>query len=73
MEKEEFVKFMENIYCGAMMNVCLTFGHELGIFDVLFDATEPVSLQAIADRKNLKERYAFLAQRVTCTNAKQCM
>ena len=60
MEKEEFVKFMESVYCGAMVNACLTFGHELGIFDVLFNAEEPVSLQFIAETKNLKERYTTL-------------
>ena len=56
MEKADFVKLMEGVHCAAMVNACLSFGHELGVFDVLLSAEEPVSLQFIADSKNLKER-----------------
>ena len=57
MEREEFAKLMGDVYSNAMVNMALMFGHELGVFDVLFSTDEPVSLHLIADKANLKERY----------------
>lgn len=31
-------------------------GHDMGLFEVLINAEQPLSLKDIADRKNLKER-----------------
>lgn len=57
MEKEEFSKFMSDVYCHSLFSLSLLVGRNLGLFDVFCDTDKPLSVQDIADKANLKERY----------------
>ena len=42
--------------------IAIGIGHDLGLFEVLKDAEQPLSLKDIADKRSLKERYTILSR-----------
>jgi len=57
MEKGQFEKLLGDIYAHGCVMLSLSLGHELGIVKFLCDAEEPVSVEEVSTKLNLKERY----------------
>lgn len=57
MDKKEFSKFLTDTYSRGALMLSIGIGHDLGLWKVLCEADNPMSLQEIADKTNLKERY----------------
>ena len=57
MEKKAFSQFIADIYSQGSLILSISVGHDLGLFKVFYDTDQPVSLQNIADKLHLKERY----------------
>ena len=57
MEKEEFDQFIADVNFKSIVNLSLMVGHKLGLFDVLCETDQPMSVREIADKAKLKERY----------------
>ena len=56
MERDEFSKFLTDIYSHGALMSAIGLGHDLGLFTVFYDTETPQSLQEIATKLNLKER-----------------
>lgn len=57
MEREDFSEFLSDVDRYSIFSLSLMLGHNLGLFDVLCNTDQPLSLQEIAERTKLKERY----------------
>ena len=59
MEEDQFNKYLGDIYSHGGVMFSIGLGHELGIVKFLCDAEEPVSVEDVSTKLNLKERYKF--------------
>ena len=59
MEEDQFNKYLGDIYSHGGVMLSLGLGHELGLVKFLCDAEEPVSVEDVSTKLNLKERYTF--------------
>ena len=57
MDKEEFGKYFTRIFQDGMIMLSVAIGHDLGLFKVLCEAKEPISVEEVAGKLDLKERY----------------
>ena len=57
MEKKEFSKFLSDVYSHGTLMSAIGLGHDLGLFRVFYDTDQPLSLQEIATKTDLKERF----------------
>lgn len=55
--EEAFSQKMVDILNGGALNLAIAIGYRTGLFDVLYDFTGPVSVNAIAEKAGLNERY----------------
>ena len=56
MERKEFSKFLTDVFSHGALMSAIGLGHDLGLFRVFYDNDQPLSLQDIATKLNLKER-----------------
>ena len=56
MDKKEFSKFIFDIYSHGALNLSISIGHDLGLFNEFFGTDEPLSVHSIANKLDLKER-----------------
>ena len=56
MERKEFSKFLTDVFSHGALMSAIGLGHDLGLFRVFYDSDQPLSLQYIATKLNLKER-----------------
>lgn len=56
MEKQEFSKYITNIYQNGCVMLAIGLGHDLGLFKVMCEAQKPLSVAEVAESLNLKER-----------------
>ena len=56
MDKKDFSKFIFDIYSHGALNLSISIGHDLGLFNEFFGTDEPLSVLNIAQKLDLKER-----------------
>lgn len=61
MEAADFEKHMGGIYANGLLMVSVSLGRELGFFELLCNAKEPMSVQEITEKLGLKERYEYIS------------
>ena len=71
MERKEFSKFLTDIYSHGALMTAIGLGHDLGLFRIFYDTDQPLSLQEIATKSNLKERFVCDTIHAFCIGIEQ--
>ena len=64
---DEFRKRYMTLMCHGDQMFALALARDVGIIDALLEATQPLSVKEIAERKNLKDRYTVDMKFLMCS------
>ena len=60
MERKDFSTFLTDVYSHGALMSAIGIGHDLGLFSIFYDTDVPQSVQDIATKLNLKERFVCI-------------